>query len=127
MNKTTFANQNSPENIQLLKASSVAYTKAKNKELIVSMIVLFLAIAYPACTLYLKDKNLEMSLFGISFFLTILIFRCFLTALTVTLLMVRFSRKNLMLMFSVYRGKVQYQDQIEAMFCIMRLLIRMSR
>lgn len=66
-------NQNEPENVKLLKASTVAYTKAKSGEIKVTYFLLFLAFAYPICYLFIKDDNIKLVLFGCSFLLTILI------------------------------------------------------
>lgn len=65
--------QNDPEQIKLLRASTVAYKKAKSGENSITYFLLFLSIAYPICYLILKDKTLILVLFGCSFVLTILI------------------------------------------------------
>lgn len=72
MNKIT-DKQNDPELIKLLKASSVAYSKAKNWETKFSYSLLFLSIAYPISYILIKDENVKVILFGCSFFLTILL------------------------------------------------------
>ena len=69
--------QNDTELIKLLKASTVAYTKAKGGEIKITYFLLFLAVAYPACYIYLfindiKDDTLKHILFGFSFLVTIL-------------------------------------------------------
>jgi hypothetical protein len=64
--------QNDPENIKLLRASSVAYKKAKRGENNISYFLMFLAIGFPICYFFLKDDNLKYFLFGGSFLLTIL-------------------------------------------------------
>lgn len=66
-------NQNEPENVKLLKASTVAYTKAKSGEIKVTYFLMYLAFSYPICYLYIKDDNIKLVLFGCSFLLTILI------------------------------------------------------
>jgi hypothetical protein len=64
-------NQNTPGNLNLLKASSVAYQKAKIGEVIITSTLLCLAFAYPLCYLYFPVY--KVLLFQVSFFLTILI------------------------------------------------------
>lgn len=63
-------NQNSPESIELLKASSIAYSKAKSKEFVFTYTLCFLAIAYPIAYFFLKNETLKEILFGISFAIT---------------------------------------------------------
>jgi len=65
--------QNSPENIRLLKASSVAYKKAKLWEILITDFLIILAIAYPVYYIYSTNEKIKLALFGCSFFLTILI------------------------------------------------------
>jgi hypothetical protein len=65
--------QNNSELIKLLRASTVAYTKAKGGEIKITYFLLFLAFAYPICFLFIKDDNIKLVLFGCSFLLTILI------------------------------------------------------
>lgn len=64
--------QNDPENVKLLKASAIAYTKAKRVEVRITYFLIFLAIAYPLCYLIIKDDNVKLMLFGCSFLLTVL-------------------------------------------------------
>lgn len=66
-------NQNDPENVKLLRASSVAYSKAKSGEIKITYFLIFLAVAYPICYLFIKDDSVKLTLFGCSFLLTILI------------------------------------------------------
>jgi ABC-type multidrug transport system fused ATPase/permease subunit len=66
-------NQNNPELVKLLKASTVAYSNAKSGEIKITYFLLFLAVAYPICYLFIKDDNIKLVLFGCSFLLTILI------------------------------------------------------
>lgn len=73
MSQSFLSNQNSSESIKLLKASTVAYTKAKYWEIRITYFLLFLSIAYPICYLLIKDENATLILFGCSFLLTILI------------------------------------------------------
>jgi len=73
MTSKIFSNQNDPENIKLLRASSVAYSKAKGGEIKITYFLLFLAVAYPICYLFINDENFKLILFGCSFLLTILI------------------------------------------------------
>lgn len=65
--------QNDLELIKLLKASTVAYYKAKSGEIKITYFLIFLSIAYPFCYLVIKDETIKLILFGCSFFLTILI------------------------------------------------------
>lgn len=71
--KSILNNQNSPELINLLKASTVAYTNAKKGESKISCFLIFLAIAYPVSYIYLKDESIKLTLFGCSFLLTVLV------------------------------------------------------
>jgi ABC-type multidrug transport system fused ATPase/permease subunit len=73
MSNDILSNQNTPENIKLLRASTVAYTKAKGGENSITYFLLFLAIAYPICYLFIKDENVKLVLFGCSFLVTIFI------------------------------------------------------
>lgn len=73
MTNSILQKQNDPEQIKLLRASTVAYTSAKNGEIKVTYFLLFLAVAYPICYLFIKDDNMKLVLFGCSFLLTILI------------------------------------------------------
>lgn len=73
MGNNILLNQNTPENIKLLRASTYAYSKAKSGENSITIFLLFLAIAYPICYLIIKDENIKLGLFGCSFLLTILV------------------------------------------------------
>jgi len=64
--------QNNPAFIKLLKASSVAYSKSKVWEIRFSYSLIFLAFAYPISYILIKDETIKISLFGFSFFLTLL-------------------------------------------------------
>lgn len=66
-------NQNSPELIKLLKASTVAYTNAKKGEIKVTYFLIFLAFAYPITYVLIKDESIKLTLFGCSFLLTVLV------------------------------------------------------
>ncbi|MCK9641338.1 MAG: S-4TM family putative pore-forming effector [Prolixibacteraceae bacterium] len=72
MNKIT-EKQNDSELVKLLKASSVAYSKAKKWETKFTYSLIFLAIAYPISYVLIKDETIKLILFGCSFFLTILL------------------------------------------------------
>lgn len=65
--------QNKPELIVFLRASTVAYSKAKKWETLFGITIIFLAIAYPVFYVVIKDKVIELILFGFSFFFTILL------------------------------------------------------
>lgn len=65
--------QNNPELLKLLRASTVAYTKAKAWEIQFSYSIAFLAMAYPISYILIKDETVKLTLFGCSFFLTILL------------------------------------------------------
>jgi hypothetical protein len=67
------SNQNDPENIKLLCASNVAYTKAKSWEMKFGYSLIFLALAFPIIYVFIKDESIKLALFGFSFFLTVLI------------------------------------------------------
>ncbi len=73
LNNPILKNQNEPEYVKLLKASSYAYSKAKRGENNIKWFLLILAIAYPICYLLIKNHTLELILYGCSFVLTILI------------------------------------------------------
>jgi len=73
MTNYSFLHQNDPENIKLLRASSVAYSKAKSGEIKITYFLLFLSIAYPICYLFIKNDDAKLILFGCSFLLSILI------------------------------------------------------
>jgi hypothetical protein len=66
-------NQNEPELIKLLRASTVAYTKAKAWEIKFSYTLFILALAYPISFVLIKDDSIKIILFACSFFLTILV------------------------------------------------------
>jgi hypothetical protein len=65
--------QNDPANMKLLKASTIAYSKAKRGEVRITYFFIFLAIAFPLCYLFIKDDNVKHILFGCSFLLTVII------------------------------------------------------
>ena len=66
-------NQNKPEYIKLLRASTAAYTKAKSGEVKITYFLLFLSIAYPLCYLFTKDESVKLILFACSFLLTVIV------------------------------------------------------
>jgi len=66
-------NQNNPELIKLLRASAVAYTKAKYWEIRISFSLIILSLAYPISYVLIIDESLKLALFGCSFFLTIIV------------------------------------------------------
>lgn len=72
MNKL-LSSQNDPEFIKLLKASSVAYTKAKNGEKTITYFLIFLAFAYPISYILIGDESIKLILFGCSFLLTVFV------------------------------------------------------
>lgn len=63
--------QNDTEALQLLKASSVAYKKAKSKEFLFTYALCLLALAYPAVYIFIKNEDLKHSLFALSLLITI--------------------------------------------------------
>lgn len=65
--------QNDFELIKLLQASTVAYTKSKYWENKFTYSIVLLAVAYPISYILIKDETVKLSLFGFSFFLTVLI------------------------------------------------------
>ena len=67
------SNQNNPELIKLLRASTVAYTKAKFGEIKITYFLIFLAFAYPISYLFIGDEKIKLALFGCSFLLTVLV------------------------------------------------------
>lgn len=67
------SNQNSPELIKLLKASSAAYTKAKGGEIKITYFLLVLSVAYPLVYILTNDDDLKHILFGCSFLITVLV------------------------------------------------------
>ncbi|MBK6484288.1 MAG: hypothetical protein IPG01_14430 [Chitinophagaceae bacterium] len=65
--------QNLPENIELLKASNVAYNNAKSNEFKFSYVFLSLSILYPIAYILLKDyETIKHGLFAVSLCLTVL-------------------------------------------------------
>lgn len=72
MNKT-INNQNSPELIKLLKASTVAYSKAKKGEIRITYFFLILAFAYPISYVLIGNEDVKLILFGCSFILTLFV------------------------------------------------------
>lgn len=73
MENNILSKQNTEENLKLLRASAVAYTKAKAGENKITFILIFLALAYPVSFLLLKSEEIKQILFGCSFVLTVLI------------------------------------------------------
>lgn len=67
------ASQNKPENLRLLEASSVAYSKSKLGENTITYLLLFLSITYPIVYLELKNDSVKIVLFGLSFVIAVLI------------------------------------------------------
>jgi hypothetical protein len=67
------SNQNDPENVKLLKASAVAYTRAKIGENLISYFLIMLAFAYPVSYTLIGNEEVKLSLFGFSFLLTVFI------------------------------------------------------
>jgi len=65
-------NQNDPGHISLLKASSIAYTKAKRWEVFNTYFHIFLALAYPISFVIIQQDNVKIGLFGCSFLLALL-------------------------------------------------------
>lgn len=65
--------QNNPEMIKLLRASTVAYKKAKRWETSISFFLTALAIAYPIYFVYSTNEEIKLILFGLSFVITILV------------------------------------------------------
>lgn len=65
--------QNDGELIKLLRASTVAYSKAKSGEIKITYFLVFLAISYPIVYLIIKDENIKLILSGCSFLLTVLV------------------------------------------------------
>jgi uncharacterized RDD family membrane protein YckC len=64
--------QNDPGLLKLLKASTVAYTRAKRGEIIVTFVLVLISVAYPFAFVYLPTGNAANMLFACSFVLTIL-------------------------------------------------------
>lgn len=65
--------QNEPELINLLKASTVAYTKAKKGETVFTNCLVFLAFAYPVSYVLIGDDRVKIALFGASFLITVFV------------------------------------------------------
>ncbi len=64
--------QNKPENIELLKASNVAYNNAKSNEVKFSHVFLALGVLYPITYIILQNENAKHCLFAVSLCLTVL-------------------------------------------------------
>ena len=73
LTENIFENQNKPESIKLLKASTFAYSEAKGWENTISFVLIFLSFAYPISFVFIKDESVKLSLFGVSFCLTVFI------------------------------------------------------
>ena len=67
-----FDEQNKHENIELLKASNVAYNTAKSNEFKFSYVFLALSILYPLTYIILQNENAKHGLFAVSLCLTVL-------------------------------------------------------
>ncbi len=65
--------QNDPEMIKLLRASTVAYSKAKSGEIKITYFLVLLAFAYPVSYVLIGDEHVKLVLFGCSFLLTVLV------------------------------------------------------
>lgn len=65
--------QNDSELIKLLKASTVAYTKAKYWETKITYFLIALAFAYPISFVFIQSEKVKLFLFGCSFMLTVLV------------------------------------------------------
>lgn len=63
--------QNQPENIELLKASNVAYNSAKSNEFKFSYVFFGLSILYPVAYIFLKNEDVKHGLFAVSLCLTV--------------------------------------------------------
>ena len=63
--------QNRPENIELLKASNVAYNSAKSNEFKFSYVFLALSVLYPFAYILLKNEDVKHGLFAVSLCLTV--------------------------------------------------------
>jgi len=63
--------QNQPENIELLKASNVAYNSAKSNEFKFSYVFLALSVLYPFAYILLKNEDVKHGLFAVSLCLTV--------------------------------------------------------
>jgi len=67
-----FDEQNKRENVELLKASNVAYNNAKSNEFKFSYVFLALGILYPLAYITLQNENAKHGLFAVSLCLTVL-------------------------------------------------------
>lgn len=65
--------QNDNEHIKLLRASTSAYADAKNGEIKITYLLIFLSVAYPVAYIFLKDETAKHILFGCSFGITVLV------------------------------------------------------
>lgn len=66
-------NQNNDDALKLLKASIVAYAKAKYWETKITYFLIILAFAYPVYYVFSNDKDIQLILFGCSFLLTVFV------------------------------------------------------
>lgn len=66
-----FDEQNKPENIELLKASNVAYNNAKSIEFKFSYMFLALCVLFPLTYIILQNENAKHGLFAVSLCLTV--------------------------------------------------------
>jgi len=71
--KTFLKRQNDAELIKLLKASTVAYQKAKYWEIRITYFLIALAFAYPVSFIVIQNEKVKLILFGCSFGLTIFV------------------------------------------------------
>ena len=65
--------QNDSHHIRLLKASTVAYTRAKSWEIIITYVLIILAFAYPVTYVITKNEGFKLGLFICSFLLTVVV------------------------------------------------------
>jgi len=65
--------QNDPEFIKMLRASTVAYSKAKSGEIRITYFLIFLAFAYPISYILIKNESIKLTLFGCSFLLAVVV------------------------------------------------------
>ncbi len=65
--------QNDSHHIRLLKASTIAYTRAKSWEIIITYILIILAFAYPVTYIITKNETFKLALFICSFVLTVVV------------------------------------------------------
>jgi hypothetical protein len=73
MQRNFLLKQNNDEAILLLRASTYAYAKAKRAENTITLVLLFLAFAYPIFYVLSKDDQTKLMLFQVSFFLTVFV------------------------------------------------------